>query len=187
MPNCQVYRRWISLKLDGLLDEDQERALQAHLATCAACRAEWEALQFVSRLLDGQSVIPAPTGFVARVERRLAAERAARRRGVVGAAALAWGALGLAALILSSLAGLIVEFWPLLSQPSVWESLGGWLTRIADVCLAVGGAIALLLSSLFDAIGGPVVLLYMLVVLLLSTLWSRLVLRRLRAYQPVRR
>jgi predicted anti-sigma-YlaC factor YlaD len=186
MPNCQVYRHWMSLKLDGLLDEDQERALQAHLAMCAACRAEWEALQFVSCLLNEQPTVPAPTGFVARFEGRLAAERAARRRGVLGAAALALGAFGLTALALSSLAGLIVGLWPLLLQPSLWESIGRWLAQLAEVCLAVGGAVALLLNSLFDAMGGPIVLVYMLGVLLLSILWSRLVLRRVRAYRPVR-
>jgi len=176
----------MSLKLDGLLDQDQERALQAHLATCAACRAEWEALQCVSRLLDEQPMVPAPAGFVARVGRRLAAERSARQRGVVGAAVLALGALGLATLVLSSLAGLVLWLWPLLQQPSLWESLKGWLTQLADVCLAVGHAIALLLSSLFDAAGGPVLLVYMLAVLLLTTFWSRLVIRRVRVYQPVR-
>ena len=186
MPNCRVYRRWMSLKLDGLLDEDQERALQAHLATCAACRAEWEALQLVSYLLDKQPTVPTPIGFVARLERRLAAERVARRRSVVGGGVLALGALGLAALILSSLSGLIVGLWPLMSQPSLWENLGGWLTQMTNVCLAVGGAIVLLLSSLFDAVGGPIVLVYMLVVLFLSTLWSRSMLRRVRAYRPVR-
>jgi hypothetical protein len=104
----------------------------------------------------------------------------------VGAAALALGALGLATLVLSSLAGLIVWLWPLIQQPSLWESLKGWLIQLADVCLAVGHAIALLLGSLFDAAGGPTLLVYMLAVLLLATLWSRLLLRRVRVYQPVR-
>jgi predicted anti-sigma-YlaC factor YlaD len=187
MPDCQVYHRWMSLKLDGLLNQEQERALQAHLTTCAACRAEWEALQFISRLLEGQPMVPAPAGFVARVQNRLVAERVARRRNVIGAGALALGALGLATLVLSSLASLIVGLWPLMSQASLWENLGGWLTQLADVCLAVGQAIALLLNSLFDAAGGPIMLVYMLAVLLLSTLWSRLVLRRVRARQPARR
>lgn len=187
MPNCKVYRRWMSLKLDGLLDQEQERALQAHLATCAACRAEWEALQFVSCFLDEQPMAPAPPGFVARVERRLAAERAAKRRGVIGGAALALGALSLVTLGLSSLAGLIFQLWPLLQQPSLWDSLKGWLAQLADVGLAIGHAIALLLSSLFDVVGGPILLVYMLVVLLLTTFWSRLVLRRVRAYQPAHR
>lgn len=187
MPDCQVYRHWMSLKLDGLLDQEQERALQAHLATCAACRAEWEALQFVSRLLEEQLMMPAPAGFVARLQGRLGAERAARRRSVLGGTALALGALGLGALGLSSLAGLIVSLWPLLSQPSLWQNLAGWLDRLADVCLAVGGAIALLLNSLFDAVGGPIMLVYLLAVLLLSILWSRLVLHRVRAYPPLGR
>jgi len=187
MPNCKVFRHWMSLKLDGLLDEDQERALQAHLATCAACRAEWEALQFVSRLLDEQPMVPAPPGFVAGVERRLAAQRAATRRGVLGAAALALGTLSLVTLALSSVAGFVFQLWPLLQQPSLWNSLQGWLTQATDVCLAIAQAMVLLLRSLYDAAGGPILLVYMLAVLLLTALWSRLVLRRVRAYQPVTR
>jgi predicted anti-sigma-YlaC factor YlaD len=185
MPNCKVYRHWMSLKLDGLLNEKQERALQAHLATCAACRDEWEAMQFVSHLLDEQPMIPAPPGFVARVEHRLAAERVAKRRGVMGAAALALGTLSLVTLGLSSLAGFVFQLWPLLRQPSLWDSLQGWLTQVVDVCLAIGQAIALLLGSLFDFVGGPILLVYILAVLLLTALWSRLVFRRVRAYRLV--
>ena len=187
MPNCQVYRRWMSLKLDRLLTPEQERALQAHLETCAACRAEWEALQFVSRLLAEPLMVPAPAGFVARVERRLAAERAAGRRGAIGAAVLALGTLALATLSLSSLSGFLVQAWPLLSQPSLWDNLTAWFTRLVDVCLAVGNAVVLMLDSLFDVTGGPFLLVYMLVLLLLTMLWSRLVFRRVRAYQPMRR
>lgn len=187
MPNCQVYRRWLSLKLDGLLNQEQEHALQAHLATCSACRAEWEALQFVSHLLDEQPMVPPPPGFVARVERRLAAERIARRKGIMGAVALVLGALSLVMLGLSSLAGIVFRLWPLLKQPSLWNGLTGWLTQVADVGLAVGEAVALLLSSLFNTAGGPILLAYMLAVLLLTLLWSRLVLRRVRAYRPVYR
>lgn len=187
MPNCKVYRVWMSLKLDGLLSREQERALQAHLATCAACRAEWEAMQLVSHLLDKQPMIPAPPGFVARVEHRLAVERSARRRGLLGAGTLVFGALSLVMLGLSSLVGLVFPLWPLLKQPSLWEGLTGWLTRVADVGLAIGDAIALLLSSLFNSVGGHILLTYMLAVLLLTLLWSRLVLRRVRAYRPVSR
>jgi predicted anti-sigma-YlaC factor YlaD len=187
MPNCPVYRAWMSLKLDGLLNQEQERALQAHLATCAACRAEWAAMQFISCLLEEQPVVPAPPGFVARMERRLRAERAARRRGVMGAAALVLGALSLVTVGLSSLAGFVVWLWPLLKQPSLWDTAAGWLSRAADVGLAVGNAVALLLGSLFNTAGGPILLVYILAVLLLTALWSRLVFRRVRAYRPVRR
>lgn len=186
MSNCQVYRVWMSLKLDELLNQEQERALQAHLAVCAACRAEWEALQVISNLLDDQPMVPAPPGFVARVERRLATERAARQRGVMGAAALVLGALLMATLGLSSLAGIAIQLWPLLSQPSLWDGLTGWFSQIAEVGLAIGDAIALLLSSLFNKAGGPLLLVYMLATLLLTVLWSRLMLRRVRTRRMVR-
>ncbi len=186
MSNCQVYRVWMSLKLDALLSQEQERALQAHLAVCTACRAEWEALQVVSHLLDDQPMVPAPPGFVARVEHHLARERAARQRGVMGAAALVLGALLMATLGLSSLAGIVIQLWPLLSQPSLWDGLMGWFSQVANVGLAIGDAIALLLSSLFSRAGGPFLLVYMLAMLLLTVLCSRMVLRRVRAHRMVR-
>jgi predicted anti-sigma-YlaC factor YlaD len=186
MRNCQVYHSWMSLKLDGLLNQEQERALQAHLATCSACRADWEALQFVSCFLDEQPMVPAPPGFVARVEQRLAAERAAKRRGVMGAAALVLGTLSLVTLGLSSLAVLLVQLWPLLKLPSLRDGLVGWLSQVVGVGLTVGDAIVLLLSSLFTTTGGPVLLVYMLAVFLLTLLCSRLVLFRVRARRLVR-
>ena len=185
MTNCQVYHSWMSLKLDGLLEPEQEQALQAHLSMCDACQAEWEAMQFVSRLLEGQSMIPAPAGFVAGVERRLAAAKNARRREVAGAITLVLGALSLVTLGLSSLAGGLVNIWPLLVQPSLWEGVKGWFSQIAQVALAVGEAIILLLSSIFNVAGGPILLAYMLALVLLTLLWSRLVLGRVRTYQPI--
>ena len=184
MPNCQVYHRWMSLKLDGLLNREQERALQTHLATCAECRAEWQAMQFVSHLLSEQPMLSPLPGFAARVKNSLAAKKAARQRGIMGAMALILGALSLSTLALSPLAGIVAQIWPLLKQPSLWEGLVDWFGQFADVSLATGHAIALLLTSLFNATGGPVLLAYMLLVLLLTMLWSRFVLRRVRAYQP---
>ena len=105
----------------------------------------------------------------------------------MGAAALVLGALALVTVGLSSLAGIVVSFWPLLKRPSLWDAAAGWLSRVADVSLAVGNAVALLLGSLFNTAGGPILLVYILAVLLLTVLWSRLVFRRVRASQPVRR
>ena len=53
MPNCQVYRRWMSLKLDGMLDQDQERALQAHLPRLALWRG-WNAAWQQRELPNGE-------------------------------------------------------------------------------------------------------------------------------------
>jgi anti-sigma factor RsiW len=176
----------MSLKLDGALGAEQERALRAHLETCSTCQAEWEAMQFVSRLLAEQPMVPAPDGFVERFERRLAAERTAGRRGVLGVFAVVLGAFSLVTLGLSSLALGLARFWPLLVHASLWESVKNYFGQIADVALAVGEAFVLLAGSLFDLVGGPILLVYMLAVALLTTLGSRVVLGRVRAVQPVR-
>ncbi|MFZ5915493.1 MAG: anti-sigma factor family protein [Chloroflexota bacterium] len=187
MTNCQVYHGWMSLKLDNLLKPEEEQALLAHLQTCAVCQAQWAAMQFVSDLLAEQPLVAVPAGFVARLEQRLAVERSAWRREVLGAASLVVGALALVTVGLSSLAGVLIRLWPLVQQPSLWDGIKGWFGQLADVALAVGEALMLLFGSLFDLAGGPVLLLYMLAVILLTLLSSRLVLRRMRAYQPVRR
>lgn len=186
MTHCKTCHIWMSLKLDGLLEAEQERALAAHLETCKMCQAEWEAMQFVSQLLAERPMVPAPDGFVERLEARLAAEKAADRRGILGVFVLVLGAFSLVTLGLSSLALGLAQFWPLLAQASLWEDVKSWFGQIADVALAVGEAFVLLAGSLFDLAGGPILLIYMLAVALLTLLWSRLVLGRVRAAQPVR-
>jgi hypothetical protein len=58
--------------LDGLAGPEQETALLRHTAECAACRAEWQAIQEVHTLLSAAPMVPPPTGFTQRVLARLA-------------------------------------------------------------------------------------------------------------------
>jgi anti-sigma factor RsiW len=54
---CREFQHWVSRSLDQTLDEPQERALDQHLASCDACRAEREAQRRLQRLLRS---IPSP-------------------------------------------------------------------------------------------------------------------------------
>jgi negative regulator of sigma E activity len=62
----------------------------AHLAGCADCRAEWDLVQAARRLEQGAPSVD-PAAIAASVQRRLAAERVARRTRWI------WAAVGSAA------------------------------------------------------------------------------------------
>ncbi len=80
---CFDCTEWLSLQLDGLVEQQQREQLQAHLASCESCRAEWEAMQRVSSVLEAASEVAPPLDFAAKVASRLQ-QREARQRRVRG-------------------------------------------------------------------------------------------------------
>lgn len=67
---------WLGAYHDGELRGDRLRRVEAHLRACAACRAELEALESLSALLQASPAMPArtaPERFVAQVQLRLSA------------------------------------------------------------------------------------------------------------------
>ena len=44
---CAQYADWLQLSVDGRLDANRQRSLDAHLAVCAACRHDYALLQEV--------------------------------------------------------------------------------------------------------------------------------------------
>ncbi len=95
---------WLSAFADGELDDQQEAAVKAHLAVCAACREEMVGLSRFDLVMASLRLKEAPPEAWEAIEARLS-HRAARRAGwlllTAGAAAtFAWGAwLGVAALL----------------------------------------------------------------------------------------
>ena len=106
---CVEARQLFSPRLDGELAPHEAAALEAHLAACAACRAELAAWEELSAQVRGLAAeVQAPAGFVGRVAARLPAERKSLlarlgegfRRGLAVAAAfgvILAGSLGYAA------------------------------------------------------------------------------------------
>jgi hypothetical protein len=74
----------------GLLDPAQSRAVEEHLAGCAACRREWEELRGMVDLLDDELLLQRT---VRRVRGEARAQRRRRRAVLVAAAAVALGAV----------------------------------------------------------------------------------------------
>lgn len=69
--NCPEIDRYFDARLDAQLPAAADRAFEAHLTGCAACRHRWETYAGTWALL-GRHVAPEPSvGFVARTVRRL--------------------------------------------------------------------------------------------------------------------
>jgi anti-sigma factor RsiW len=137
--------RWrMSLALDRMLPASEESELQAHLAHCPSCRAEWEALQAVSHLL-GQVPLASPgVDLALRVEERLRLQ-GVRRRWALGLVA-SWLWLGLA---LTSLVGSSALLgWLLLQQPVLVSAGVQVLARLLLTCQATLRAVWLVVNSL---------------------------------------
>lgn len=105
----------MSLALDGMLGAAEERELQAHLATCPDCRAEWEALQAVSRVLARAPLVAPRVDLALRIgaQFRLRRERQRWIQGLV--VSCLWVGLALS----GSAAGSILLGWLLLRHPAL--------------------------------------------------------------------
>lgn len=83
--SCGEIDRLIVREAEDRLGADERARLEAHLARCAACRAELEAQRAVRRLLRSRGAAPVPAGFEERLRARLEG-----LGGVWGLPALAW-------------------------------------------------------------------------------------------------
>lgn len=100
--NCDSYLELLSARLDGALTEAGERELEAHLASCPACRAAEAQLRALRTAFAGLEELPAPEDFARAVmERVREAEKTVplfkrpRFRALAGLAACAVLAVGL--------------------------------------------------------------------------------------------
>ncbi|MDP6438810.1 MAG: zf-HC2 domain-containing protein, partial [Candidatus Brocadiia bacterium] len=75
---CENTKRRLSEYLDGVLPDEEHAAVEAHVAECAGCRTELEALRRTVEAVAGLPHHRAPAGFRARVAARVRAEAVAR-------------------------------------------------------------------------------------------------------------
>lgn len=72
----------MSLRLDGLLTQEEELALQTHLGSCQACQEQWEAMLWTSSLLATELAAVPPSAFTARVQHLLQQRELGRQRAI---------------------------------------------------------------------------------------------------------
>jgi hypothetical protein len=177
-------REDMQLALDARLDGGRLTELEAHLAGCDRCRADWEALRALDGLLARAAVSPAPAGFGARALARLDARaRAAEatmapapeewRRALAGATLLAVGALALVTAIalpvLVSTGGLFGALLAPAQWPALLAGLQDWL-HLLDTLARLGVAIGRAGEGLLRAYPG--LLIVLLALLGLVALWT---------------
>jgi len=81
---CDDVRESLAAHLDGEIDGAPRRAVDEHLASCADCAAERDALAKAWRLLDLADAPGAPEGFDARLRARIADGEGRPRGRVLG-------------------------------------------------------------------------------------------------------
>lgn len=183
----------MSMALDGLLDAHEQRDLQQHLAGCAACMAEYEAMQQVSAWLGEAPMVGPPLGFATRVERRLD-ERARKQRRLFGGLAVVTSSLSLAGITVAAVALIVLGLlaWqgfgasPPLRGTSA-DLLGAWpsmqqgtsvLAQVASGMGLVGKGATLFLWDLLQRYGPPLVLLLTVGLAFLVGIWVWLFVKR---------
>lgn len=186
------YGEQMSLMLDGRLSARERAALQAHLAACDACRARWAAFQQIDRVLAGAAKASPAPGFAARFATKLArhgtkrvtrpSRRAAGGRLFAGIGVLVAGVVALALLVVPAL----LAAWEWLGNliggaSSLWSSAAANMPSVASywleltarwlVTLRALGEAGESVASVLAASGGPIVMGYMLMLIVVIAAW----------------
>jgi len=169
----------MSLRLDGLLDEAALARLDAHLASCPACAARWQAMQQVATLLKAEPLAFPMAGFTERVRQRVAAlparqvswplvvrPRVAVLAGLLAVAALITLAWSVAVLLGQPVSLAAIALAGLKSLTTLAATAAG-LGRVGRLAVGVALTTPSRLFLLTDCLLG----------LLLLTLWVRLIRR----------
>jgi predicted anti-sigma-YlaC factor YlaD len=174
---CSKWDELMSLRLDGLLDSDQQQQLQAHLADCQTCRDQWAVVSWLSLRLKAEPPAAPASDFAARVTARLE-QRETRRRRLYSTVGLCIGSVGLwaaAALAVLLLFAVLVD--P--SLQTVLMDVGLSLVRSALALLSVlGQALWVVGDALVTRPTGLLLIGYALLAVALAAFWTRVVFRR---------
>ena len=137
---CSEYSEWMSLDLDGLLNQVEILQLQKHVSQCEACRQEWEVMSRLSATLQAEpAVTPAPD-FTARVTLRLE-QRVARKRRLYSGIGLCVGSVGLWTSAAVGLLFLFLALWQPLIRVAVLDVGLSLLSHTLSLLATLGKAL----------------------------------------------
>lgn len=163
--------------LDGELAGEEKQWLEEHLAVCARCRDELNALEEVGLLLSEAPLFSPQPGFTARVMARLA-QREARRRLTRIAPALVAVSLMLISLVFLSVMGFVAPWWGTLAAPATLINLGFDLSLMfMQTSTTLAQVSSFLLGATLEALPPGLLLPYSFLMLGLMMVWARLVIR----------
>lgn len=139
---------WMMQALDAELDPGHQAEMEAHLAQCGSCQAEWARLQALEQLLGGAPTLQPSAGFAGRVMAGLDRRRRAQRI-----------ALGGFALTLGAVAAAILTLGPtFLAMPSMTERLLSFSETTGLLVTGLANTVGTILNSLwltFQALARP--------------------------------
>lgn len=163
-------------ELDGVLTAAGRERLEQHLALCADCYAEWEALRLVDNLFASAPTIPAPTGFSQRVQARLEAPSVKRTLGALFALSL--GSVAALLVVAVPAAVALLSIWTVYNQPGRFTELLIWLNQLVGVSSSLMGALWTTLRLFFvEVAGDPAILAWTLAAGAAVGLWAHFVRR----------
>lgn len=156
--SCPRAAEIMSLVLEEEATPDERLELQAHLATCPACSAEWRALQAVEGLLGRAQPVEPPPSLAFGVMQQVARHRQsqARWQRLRSLLYLLAGALALAT------APVLLIVSALERNPSAAHALASIWADVAMVMRALAGAVETLARALLDGPFGLLMLAWVL-------------------------
>ena len=168
---CHEASEWMSLRLDRLLDAQEEGLLDAHLATCQQCRAEWESMQRACAVFYEADLMMAPAGLQARivadVRRRNARVRLLRGMLLAFLALLVGGTLCVPPLLQT----LAIST----ANPSSLQVLGEVVRAMVEATRSLLGAGFVVLDAVLLAPVWAAIAVYLFITGLLAAAWLKLV------------
>lgn len=149
----------IQAYIDRQLSAEETRAVETHLAWCAACRQELALLRRVDDALRAWPVQPEANDLTARIMAQVRVEQAAERRSALSTFRMGWDGLLLSFFLALALTALLSGLlWLLPDGASLWRTLAGpvWTTIQAHPAHATWSLLSL--STVIAAVAGAVVL-----------------------------
>ncbi|MDF3000611.1 MAG: hypothetical protein K0Q48_730 [Bacillota bacterium] len=72
---CNEIRELLSLYIDQMLDDHEQKEIEKHLSACEACNQEYQDLNEIHLLLSGMDPVPVPEAFELRLKQALQEEK----------------------------------------------------------------------------------------------------------------
>jgi len=169
----------MSLSLDGMLDRDGQHRLEQHLAGCASCQREWQAMRQVSALFQAEPLVGPPLGFAVRIERQLEAKAVQRKR-VFGGAAVVTSWLSLAGMTVGAVVLILlgVMGWQWFGSLDSVQLGASALSQVAGNVGLLGKGASFFLGEALLRYGLPLVALLAVGLTVLAGAWTWMVVKR---------
>jgi len=174
---CSESSEWMSLHLDGLLDQEQAQLLREHLAQCDTCAEEWKALRWLSSTLKAEPMATPAPDFTSRVVLHIK-QYEARRCRLYSSLGVVLGSVGLWAIAGAALLSIFIMLWQPLIRLVIFGAGLPLLNDALSILALLGKALWSAIYALSTRPTWMLMLGYFALTLTLVSLWARIVIRR---------